>query len=199
MLRRGKILVAFLIICLCITSYFLYVNTRRGQYKVWVAKEDVLPGQTLTEALIKPLIINQQVSALGKDAILGKVASVVIPKGSIICAGVDAPRTTTGSLVHIPVSVGTAGIINPGDEVQLIGISDSHLTDTGLQFFGMARVAAIIDSGGHIHRHGPTDALPAVLVAEVAPEMVPQMLECIEDGIIYPILGGQSDVNLNDE
>jgi len=164
-----------------------------------VAAVDILPGQAITEAMVVPLELERPVAALKKDAFLGKVAAVLIPKNSVIAAGIESIKEISGSLVHIPVSVGTAGMITPGDTVQLVGVEDTHIGNPQLSFFGPANVIAVIDNGGNVHKQGPVGSLPVVLVVEVPKDTVPEILERIKSSTIYPILGGQFNADTPDE
>lgn len=197
MVRRWKVISAVLAFALCITSYFLWANSGKSSYRVWVAAFDILPGQAITESMLKYVDLEQPVAALKKDAILGKIATVLLPKNSVIAAGVEAQQIITGSLVHIPVSVGTAGMITPGSTVQLIAVENTPLGESSpeLSFFGPANVIAVIDNGGKVHKQGPAESLPVVLVVEVPADIVPAILEKIKTSTIYPVLGGQFDAN----
>lgn len=189
MLRHGKIIVLILLICLGITGYFLWNQMREGQYTVWVANQEILPGVQITETMIKAVTVNYPIASLSKEAIVGKTAAVRIPKGAAISTGVDVPRTFSGSLVNIPVNIEMTGLVGPGDMVELVGLKPG-LDGQKLDHLGQAQVAAVIDKKGQVHRFGPVNELPAVLVVEVGADKVAGLLDYAANGKVYPVLGG---------
>lgn len=189
MLRHGKSIVGILVVLLILVSYWGWVQSRTagGQGKIWVASEDILPGEIITEKKLRAVATESTYEGIPLENILGKKALLKIPAGAVVSVGLEEPKSYEGSLVNIPVSLKTAGVLTPGDVVELIGVSDNAQI---IESLGPVKIVAAIDKNGQIFYERDEDTVPAVLVVEVPAERVVSILEFLVGGNVYPILGG---------
>lgn len=192
MLRHGKIIVGVLIILLIITGYWGWAGGKTHGGEIWVAAVNILPGEVITEKMVRAISTESDYEGLPLGDILGKKALLKIPTGAAISVGLEEPKDYEGSLVNIPVTLQTAGVVTPGDVVELVGISDNAQV---IESLGEVRVMASLDRKGQILYERSEEAIPVVLVVEVPTNRVVRILKFLTVGSIYPILGG---VEIND-
>jgi hypothetical protein len=192
MLRRGKVIVGVLVILLILVGYWGWAGSKTNGGEIWVAAVDISPGEIITEKMVRAVATESDYKGLPLGDILGKKAILKIPSGAVISVGLEEPKKYEGSLVNVPVTLKTAGVVTPGDVVELIGISDNAQI---IESLGEVKVMAFLDKKGQILYERSEDAIPVVLVVEVPTNRVVRILEFLTIGSIYPILGG---VEIND-